>query len=135
MVNYKGQIRSILVAGYEKSIPAQAKIVTLHEVAAADTGADGMIDDADGLIYQVTAGKTFHCLGVMTDTDGNSGSMVVSSGDTENAETATVATIYTWSSTAEEWHIRDFTIASAKFITHNPSGTQVTYVKMIGYEV
>ncbi len=136
MVNYKVQShKRIIIDTLEITVPSNAKIVVLHEPTAASASADAMRDDADGAAYVVTSGKTFTCLGVLTDGDGNAGNVVISSGDTEDAETATVMTVYNWTSLNEQWHILPFTIASAKFITINPSSTQIKYMKMLGYEL
>ncbi len=139
MVNYKGQVRSIVVGGYERSIPAQAKVIQLHEQVDGSSAADGMFDTSDGIIYSVPAGKTLVILGVTLHGKAAAALdvVVISSGDTENAETASLVSIQIPIGNAITEFVLDgsITFASAKFVTINPSTTTLDYITMIGYEL
>ncbi len=137
MGNYKSANNQIIrIGGVETKVPIGAKVVMLHDGVAGSSGADGMVDAADNTIYQVTAGKTLRILGIqITCVTATAETIVISSGDTEDAETATIHThMLPFIAQTPVWHHVDFTLASAKFLTYNPSSTGVAYIEIIGYE-
>ncbi len=138
MVNYKGKKRTITVYGVEFQIPVAATIIRLNEDTGSATTADAMFDVNDQLVYQVASGKTFHLLGVKIyhDETTTGGSVAISSGDTEDAETAAIITVNTGVTVnvIMEYPM-DKTFASGKFITINPSAAVVENITMIGYEI
>ncbi len=140
MVNYKlSNQRTITAGGITIPVPAGATIIYLTEPTNLAATADGMLKA--GVAYQVTSGKTFHIFGVKVHYSGAGGGTVVfSSGDTENAETATILTLEVPDHTGSESHddfqyVHDITLASAKFLTSNPSGGVVEQIVVIGYEI
>ncbi len=140
MGNYKSSISSkINWGGVITNVPIGAKIVHLHDQVAGSSAADGFIDVFDNAIYQVPAGKTLRILGfrIQNNTPVAADTVVISTGDTENAETATLLTILI-SMNAQQGIIKevhvDLTLASAKFLTYSPSSTTVIDIEAIGYE-
>ncbi len=136
MVNYKGSTRKITVADVEINVPANATIKHLFDGAAGSSAADGMISASDGLIYQVTTGKTFRILGILMVTPtAVAQTVLLSTGDTENAETGTIITLQMpYGANLNIWISLDKTLASAKFLTYKPSSTGLGYIQIIGYE-
>ncbi len=135
-MNYKGRARTtIKISGFEESVPAAASIKHLTEQVALATAADGM--QFENGIYQVTAGKTFHIIGVMVHVNSTGGgNVLLSSGDTENAETASIITLPLPSGRAgvTEFQVTK-TLAASKFLTIKPSAAVVDYIEIIGYEL
>ncbi len=137
MTNYKGSTqRTITVAGVVIIVPSNATIKHLIDIVAASSAADGLMDISDGLIYQVTSGKTFRILGISLTSAGTvAQTVVVSTGDTENAETATLFTLQIpYVAGLPMWFSVDKELASAKFLTYNPSSTGTNMIEVIGYE-
>ncbi len=138
MVNYKSKRKTITFAGVEYPIPEAAVIKFLHDDTASATAADSMFDSNDNLVYAVTAGKTFHLLGVRIfhDETISAGSLVVSSGDTEDAETAAIITLKVGATANIIVEVpMDKTFAAGKFVVYNPSAAVVENIQMIGYEI
>ncbi len=138
-MNYKGKVRSITIAGIEMSVPAGAIIKHLYEQTGSSSAADGMFDQDDLAVYAVPAGKQFHLLGVKLHLDETltGGTLVLSTGDTEDAETATITSIdiATMKNVVQEIWINDKIWAATKFITINPASAVIEYTEMIGYEL
>ncbi len=136
MVNYKSGGRRKIVAGsIQVNVPANGVLVHLLEQVALSTAADGMLNF--NVIYQVTSGKTFHVTSIIVHTNATGGgTLAVSSGDTENAETSLIVTIplHSGLAVATEYYM-DFSFVSGKFVTINASAAVVNYVEMFGYEV
>ncbi len=136
-MNYKGTVRRIIFAGVENSVPASANLVAFHEPTVGATVADAMFDTKTNLVYSVPAGKTLRILGIRIHTKTvNAGAVVVSSGDIEDAETATIISIILDANAdvVTDYYC-DVTFASGKFITINPSQDSVEFIQMIGYEL
>ncbi len=137
MGNYKGTTnQKIRVAGVEINVPIGAKVVHLYDAVAGSSAADGFLDVDDNTIYSVTAGKTLRILGIqIIAATAVAETVVISTGDTENAETATLKTLtLPYIATTEHWYFMDFTLAAAKFLTYNPSSTGINHIEVIGYE-
>ncbi len=146
MANYK-IVRTITVGGVTVLVPNNATIKHLSEQCDGSNAADTMIDSGDGNAYAVATGKTFHLIGVTLycDTPVAGESVKISSGDTENAETATIINnlmspmITQKTGNGTEYFVGDTpsgnTWASAKFVVYNPSGTTVDFITMVGYEI
>ncbi len=135
MVNYKGSTRKIIITGLELNVPSNGTVKLLRDAVAADTAADGFIDDSDNLIYAVTTGKTYRILGLgFRCASAGVETVVISSGDTENAETATLITLRLPYTTELFWIPVDLTLAAAKFLTYNPSSSGINEILAIGYE-
>ncbi len=137
MGNYKGTTnKKIRVAGVETNVPIGSPIIHLYDQVAGSNAADGFLDVADHLIYSVPAGKTLRILGVcQVSATAVAETNVISTGDTENAETATLLTLdLPYLATTPHWLSVDVTLAAAKFLTYNPSGTGCNMVEIIGYE-
>ncbi len=137
MGNYKGASRTITYGGYKRAIPAGAKIIVLCEPTNNASAADAMIKEFDNVLYQVTAGKTFHLCGLQYSLSAGGGTIVVHEGDTEDAQTTAKGTVVCGFEVGVLYEVAiiDETFASTKFITVSPSTTQVLSIRMIGYEV
>ncbi len=138
MGNYKSvhHKQTIRVAGVETNLPIDSTIVHLLDQVVAAAVADGFRRAETGVIYSVTAGKTYRILGVMiVATSAQVQTIVISTGDTENAETATLITIDTpYLAATPMWYAVDKSLAAGKFLTYNPSSTNVEHIEVIGYE-
>ncbi len=135
MVNYKGSTRKIIVAGVSINVPANGKIVMLQDGVNSSSAADGFLDVNVSTIYSVTAGKTLRILGIgLMPSSANAETVVISTGDTENAETATLLTLTNPFVALLQWYAVDIELASAKFLTYNPSSTGLAHIFAIGYE-
>ncbi len=137
MVNYRGSAQTRIEIGpVSSSIPIGAKVVLLIDGVAGSNAADGMIDVADNLIYSVPTGKTFYALGIqLTSVTAVAETIVLSTGDTENAETGTVQSMQIpYLQLEPVWFHVAFTLQAGKFLTYNPSGTGVQFIQVIGYE-
>ncbi len=139
MTNYKGEKRAITTGRQGQVIPIHDghEIIQLVENVDGSNAADGMLENNTGVIYQVAAGKTFRILGVhvRVGTAAAVSTLVISSGDTENAETATLLTLQIPNSgSALTFFAVDKTLAATKFLTINPSNTEISFIQIIGYE-
>ncbi len=138
MVNYKGLTRSITFSGIKIHYPAQTGHVVLYDQTALSTTADAFLNTTTGTAYTVTAGKQIHVVGVQVwmDTTTASGTVVISQGDTEDAETVTKWTVRLPTKTnAYMEQMCNFTVAAGKFITLNPSAASVSHIVLVGYEL
>lgn len=136
-MNYKSTQRKVTWGGLETTIPISATVVVLGEQTNSSSSADGMIKEFDNVVYAVTAGKTFHLLGISYTLSAGGGTIAVHEGDTENAQTVAKGTVLCGFTVGVEYFlaIEDETFASAKFITIAPSTTQVLGIRMIGFEI
>ncbi len=136
MTNYKGEKRAVVGTWFSYPVHDGHKLIALDENVDASNAADGFHDISTGVIYQVTAGKTFRMLRIQVriGTPGAASTLVISSGDTENAETATLLTLKLPNQAGNQYYQVDKELASAKFLTHNPSGTDVIFINIVGYE-
>ncbi len=137
-MNYKSTQNKIVFGGYERTIPAGATLIVLIDDANANASADAMLSEKTNVLYQVTSGKTFHLCGIQYSLVAASGGLVViSQGDTEDAETVTKVTLKFGSELAVLYDVAidGVSFASAKFITSNPSTTNLAQIRMIGYEL
>lgn len=133
MPNYKPYGKSYLGGQWYKVTVPDSDIVILEDFANSATVADGMIDTVDQLIYQVPAGKQLNVIMVYHTHSTNIVTVTWSTGDTEDAETATKL-IVTNAAVAglTEFPCKIF-FAAGKFITYNPSNTSVMTLGLIGY--
>ncbi len=137
MVNYKANPRVIKTEAVTYPVNDQFEIIQLDDNVDGSNAADGFHEVNTGVIYQVATGKKFRMIGltVRIGTGGAASTLVISSGDTENAETSTLLTIKlnNLNSSIDHYAI-DKELVAGKFLTYNPSGTDVLFVKIIGYE-
>ncbi len=146
MANYK-IVRTITIGGVTVLVPNNATIKFLSEHVDGSNAADTMLDAGDGGAYQVATGKTFHLIGITIwcDTPVAGETIKISTGDTENAETAAVINtlqlpmVTQITGNGTEYFVGDTptgnTWASAKYLVINPSGTTVDWITMVGYEI
>ncbi len=137
-MNYKSTQPKIIIGGYERTIPSDGKLVSLIEPTNANASADAMFNEITNTLYQVTSGKTFHLLGLRYSlVAAGGGTLVISQGDTEDAETVTKVTLMLGFElvAVHEVGMDEITFASAKFITINPSTTNIAQIRMVGYEI
>ncbi len=136
-MNYKDTLRSINFGGVVTPLPEKAVIVVLTEQTQRSTAADAM--QLNSSVYSVTSGKTFRCLGIhlVSDNNGGPGDVVISSGDTEDAETSTITTVQIPTTVARVVinTAIDFELLSGKFLTINPSTARVDFIYMVGYKI
>ncbi len=136
MTNYKGGKRKIIVGNVETSVPHGAIIKYLTDETALSASADSMQTAA--ITYVVAANKKFRLLGIIlyADNAASVGDFTVSTGDTEDAETATKVLIEKLTNTqrvAMEIHT-DVEFDAGKYIVINPGAANIESVSMIGYE-
>ncbi len=89
----------------------------------------------NGVLYQVPTGKTFYATIVQVDGGASTGNMNIYEADTEDAVTI-LKYLATSNPNADlvNFHV-NFTVASGKFITGDPSGnTRFLSCILIGYE-
>ncbi len=136
MTNYRSTNRNkIIIAGFETVI-GKAVPIHLTEQTINDTAADAMYKDS--AVYSVPTGKKFILLGVRVYVDSTGGGdLAIWEGATEDAETSlkqTVDLAVAGVNNVIEYYIHSVSFAAGKFITINPSGTQVEFVELLGYE-
>jgi len=137
MGNYKiGSRRKITIAGLQTPIPNVGNAFYLYDMVAGSNAADGMMDVDTNAIYQVAAARTLRILGVRLTSLGTAAeTVVISSGDTENAETAGILTLQIPTiADLPVWMSVEKTLAGSKFLTYNPSGTGLSIIEIVGYE-
>ncbi len=109
----------------------------LAEQVALSTAADGMIDSDDNLIYQVPSTKSFalKTVKIWVDSSTTGGTLTISQGDTENAETAskTVLLVPTKINSEVNYAVSEI-FSPSKFITIKASAASVAFVTMYGHE-
>ncbi len=136
MANYKPRYPITINFGkLTVPIPVGGEPIVLDDFINLQSAADALLDGATGSAYQVTTGKTFHCVGIYIRTTAVASSIVISEGDTEDAETITKATLSNSGSPLELEFNHQWTIASGKFITHNPASTRHYEIRIYGYEI
>ncbi len=137
MANYKSDSQSITVAGIKIPIPHDAVIIDIMYAHLGVTTAKSL--DAHGSaggVYSVTAGKKLIIMGVKVLADGTGGGTIaLSQGDTEDATTSVKFYINVGGPNSYVEQFIQTTITAGKFVTSNPSGTQVEHITVIGYEV
>ncbi len=137
-MNYKGVQTKIKTPNIEITIPINASLKHLFEPVLSSVAADSMFDMDDNAVYAVTAGKVFHgilCIVHHDETNLNT-TVTLFSGDTEDAETASVI-IVPGGSVANSV-ISAFinkTWAAGKFIVNKPAAASVDFLEIIGYEI
>ncbi len=138
-MNYKSTQRSITVHGIKVFIPANGVIKHLYDQTASAATADAMRDVDTQAAYQCPTGKTFHIIGVYLHHDETivAGTVVLSSGDTEDAETSTIVSITTIpkANGVIEAYFENKTLLAGKFLTINPTAATEEFIEIIGYEV
>ncbi len=137
MGNYKSAAqRKIRVLALETPVPINANVQHLQDIVAGSNAADGLLNIETNAIYSVAAAREFVILGIgLISVAGAVENVVVSTGDTENAETATILTLQLPSSTGiQEWYSVRKILAAGKFLTYNPSGTGLNQIDVVGYE-
>ncbi len=120
MTNYKGEKRAVITGHQGAIFPIHDghEIIQLVENVDSSNAADGFLETNTGVIYQVAAGKTFRILGIKVSTKTASAisTVVISSGDTENAETATLLTLQIVNGSSNVLYFTvDKTLAATKF--------------------
>ncbi len=136
MTNYKGGKRKIIVGNVETAVPHGAVIKYLTDEVALSTSPDSMQTAA--IAYVVATGKKFRLLGMVlySDNTGTVGDLTISSGDTEDAETATKVLIEKGTNTQRfrmEIHT-DVEFDAGKYIVNNPATANIEFISMVGYE-
>jgi len=133
-MNYKPTEQIIACDSVRTKVPNGTTVKYLSDYVGGSSVADGMMYET--LIYQVTTGKTFRCLGILLTCNTTGGAyLVISEGATEDAETTEKVRVQTpYQANIKFWIPTDFEIASAKFITYNPSFSDIASIAMVGYE-
>ncbi len=138
MGNYKNPLHTLLGfpdGGILHQIGSGKTPTLLFDRVANATTADGFLKHKTGTIYSVTAAKTFTACGLAVYLDTTTaGDLVISTGDTEDAETATVFNCQLIGVVGWLYIPVNFTIAAGKFITYNLSGAGVEMIELVGYE-
>ncbi len=135
MANYKGQARRIIIGNVEIPVPAGAVIKTLYDPVLLSTAADALL--YQNSTYQVPTGKTFHMIGMRLTIElaTGSGNVIISQGDTEDAETLVKVTItYTSNPTNDQEIYGEEEFTTGKFITVKSSAATLEHIIIIGYE-
>ncbi len=137
MSNYKSPHKQIIGANVIHHVPKSANIVHLNEPIAAAAAADSLFDTADNLVYSVPVNKTLKVLVIKVTLASNAGGTVsITTGDTENAETAVIVVLRQAIAAADfvQEYAVDFEWAATKFVTAKASTTHINHIEMIGYE-
>ncbi len=134
MGNYR-ETNSWTWAGIHYYLPSTYNRRLLQEPVAQSSAADGMFT-LDNSIYQVPTGKNFLGRGIKIWNQIAGGTVAISSGDTENAETALVYTqqLPTVANVSGIEVDCSFTIAAGKFVTIKPSSTTLDFIQIMGFE-
>ncbi len=137
MANYKTVTKYIEISGITVAVPKGTTLKHLYDGVGASSTGDALFDHDTGLVYQVTAGKTFKIVGVVLTMASNAGgTLTLHQADTEDATTVLKITIRTpiqgVDSKSEHYFNKD--IAGGKFITSTPSTTQINHISIVGYE-
>jgi len=136
MVNYKPPKANnfVGVGGIIHAVDTKFKLISLYYNFNNGTAAKSLFNSATGAVYIVTTGKTFVCCGIIETNNGAAGTSSFYEGDTLDAET-TLKGLSQTGQAVDEWTTPiTFEIASAKYLTSNPSSSQIEFTTVIGYE-
>ncbi len=135
-MNYKAITNeTITVAGIKRFVPPEATIKFLYDDVSLSGAPDTFIDLEDGLVYKTDG--IFHAIALFLQTKFN-GTFQLYEGVTEDAVTTIKASIRfgdIGTPMNHEFYFNNLTIASEKFVVHDPIGISLHYATLIGYEM
>ncbi len=137
MINYKGQNNLVYPA---ESIVIGEHIKMLYYAHDLATAARSLLDTDAGSgpqPYQVPSDKTFHMMLLITTNANLAGNVKIYQGDTLDSVTTQKSQIFFPRlpyHTPHYFPLNNVTIASEKYITSLPSGANVRYTTIYGYE-
>jgi len=136
MGNYKPVhlINSVNIGGVETSLSKNTKILILFFDFGGGTTPKSLFNVSTNLVYQVPSGKTFQCLGVRIVQIATQGNLTISTGDTQDAETATKASFQMPAIVGITEFPLDITFDATKFITADEDTVTINTLWMLGYE-
>ncbi len=132
--NILGLPHYITIAGVTVTIPDDANIVYLFDSVILNSLADTFFDNTYSN-YQIPTNFKFYPIGCIIKHTG-AGTFVLYAGSTPDATTTLLGKTKTGGNTGSlEWFISEKPagILSGNFLTHNPGGTNIDHVTLIGY--
>ncbi len=141
MTNYKNYIQDLELGNIRSHYPAQVDVKTLYENTNQAAAPDSLQGETN-TTYQVPPGKKYVMLGlsIYISALASSSEIVFYKGDTEDAITTAVLTIKMpqvlgwYEHTQTDDNTLQAIFPSGKYIVSDPSGNNIMWITMYGYE-